>query len=117
MRGPLPRRMLLLVAAAEVLGMTLWFSATAAAPQIAAEFTLDAGWRAWLTMAVQAGFVAGTLLTALTNLADRINPRRLFTAGCIAGAACNAAITGASGIATILILRFCTGAALAWVYP
>ena len=109
--------MLLLVAIAEILGMTLWFSATAAASQIAGEFALDAGWRAWLTMAVQAGFVAGTLVTALTNLADTINARRLFAFGCVAGAACNAAIAAAPGIGVILFLRFCTGAALAWVYP
>jgi MFS family permease len=112
-----PRRMLLLVALAEILGMTLWFSATAAAPQLAAEFALDTGWRAWLTMAVQAGFVAGTLVTALTNMADAISARRLFAAGCLAGAACNAAIVVAPSIAAILVLRFCTGAALAWVYP
>jgi MFS family permease len=97
--------------------MTLWFSATAAAPQIAGEFARDAGGRAWLTMAVQAGFVAGTLVTALTNLADTINARRLFAFGCVAGAACNGAITAAPGVAAILVLRFCTGAALAWVYP
>jgi MFS family permease len=109
--------MLLLVALAEILGMTLWFSATAAAPQLAAEFALDAGWRAWLTMAVQAGFVAGTLVTALTNMADAISARRLFAAGCLAGAACNAAIVVAPSIGAILALRFCTGAALAWVYP
>ena len=70
--------MLLLVALGELLGMTVWFSATAAAPAIAREFALDASARAWLTMAVQAGFVAGTLITALTNVADVINPRRLF---------------------------------------
>jgi MFS family permease len=109
--------MLLLVAAAEVLGMTLWFSATAAAPQIAREFALDEGWRAWLTMAVQAGFVAGTLVTAVTNAADAINARRLFALGCLAGAACNAAIAAAPTAGAIFVLRFCTGAALAWVYP
>ena len=109
--------MLLLVAVAEILGMTLWFSATAAAPQIVTEFALDEGWRAWLTMAVQAGFVAGTLITALTNAADAINARRLFALGCLAGAACNAAIAGAPTAGAIVALRFCTGAALAWVYP
>jgi MFS family permease len=113
----MPRRMLLLVAAGEVLGMTLWFSATAAAPSVAQEFALDPGARAWLTMAVQAGFVAGTLLTALTNAADAINARRLFAAGCVAGAACNAAITVVPAAGAIIALRFCTGAALAWVYP
>jgi len=109
--------MLALVAAGEILGMTLWFSATAAAPSVAREFALDTAMRAWLTMAVQAGFVAGTLLTAVTNAADAINARRLFTAGCLAGAACNAAITVAPTAGAIVALRFCTGAALAWVYP
>jgi MFS family permease len=66
---------------------------------------------------VQAGFVAGTLVTALTNAADAINARVLFAIGCLAGAATNAAITTAPGAATIITLRFCTGAALAWVYP
>jgi MFS family permease len=113
----MPRRMLLLVALGEVLGMTLWFSATAAAPSVVREFALDASTRAWLTMAVQAGFVAGTLLTAVTNAADAINARRLFAIGCIVGAACNAAITVAPGGMAIVALRFCTGAALAWVYP
>ena len=72
--------MLLLVAAGEVLGMSLWFSATAAAPAMVRELGLQAGTAAWLTMAVQAGFVAGTLITAVTNLADAINARRLSPA-------------------------------------
>lgn len=109
--------MLLLVAAGEVLGMSLWFSATAAAPAIAQEFALNSATRAWLTMAVQAGFVAGTLLTAVTNAADAINPRRLFALGCLFGAVTNAAIALAPGGAVMVTLRFLTGAALAWVYP
>ena len=109
--------MLLLVAIAEVFGMSLWFSATAAAPSIAAEFHLQPGTMAWLTMAVQGGFVVGTLVTAVTNLADAVNARRLFAMGCLAGAAANAAITIAPSTAIIILLRFCTGASLAWVYP
>jgi MFS family permease len=109
--------MLLLVAIAEVFGMSLWFSATAAAPSIAAEFHLQPGTLAWLTMAVQGGFVVGTLLTAVTNLADAVNARRLFGMGCLLGAAANAAITVAPSTAVIIALRFCTGASLAWVYP
>ena len=73
--------------------------------------------RAWLTMAVQAGFVAGTLVTALTNTADVINPRRLFLVGGIAAALVNAALAVVTTAAAIIVLRFCTGAALAWVYP
>ena len=47
---------------------------------------------AWLTMAVQGGFVAGTLVSALLNLADVVNARHLFAWGCLAGAIANAAI-------------------------
>ena len=109
--------MLLLVALAEVLGMTLWFSATAAAPAIAGEFAMKSAGLAWLTMAVQAGFVAGTLFTALTNLADTVNSRRLFAIGCVAGAVVNAAIAFAPSAGEVIVMRFCTGVALAWVYP
>jgi MFS family permease len=109
--------MLLLVALAEVLGMTLWFSATAAAPAIVGEFGMRGGGLAWLTMAVQAGFVAGTLLTAITNVADAVNSRRLFASGCVAGALVNGAIAFAPSAGEVIVLRFCTGAALAWVYP
>src|SRR5512145_1959406 len=69
----MPVRMLAFIAVAQFLGMTLWFSATAAAPAIAAEFALTGRGAAWLTMAVQAGFVAGTLLSAAFNLADVLN--------------------------------------------
>ena len=113
----MPGRMLLRVAAAELLGMTLWFSATAAAPDVAREFAMTDSARDWLTIAVQAGFVAGTLLTAMTNLADAIAPRRLFAAGCLAGAALNLAVVAAPSSALMIALRFGTGAALAWVYP
>ena len=43
-------------------------------------------------MAVQAGFVAGTLGSALANLADVLNARVLFLLGAVAGAAANAAV-------------------------
>jgi MFS family permease len=109
--------MLLLVSLAEVLGMTLWFSATAAAPAIVREFGMATGTLAWLTMAVQAGFVAGTLVTALTNLADAINSRRLFAIGCVVGAIVNGAIAFVPSAGAVIVLRFLTGAALAWVYP
>lgn len=109
--------MLLLVAAGQFFGLTLWFSATAAAPALAREFAITGTGVAWLTMAVQAGFVAGTLMSALLNLPDVLNARRLFAAGCLAGALANAAITLAGTPALIIALRFATGVALACVYP
>jgi MFS family permease len=114
---PEARRMLAWIAVAELFGLTLWFSATAAAQPIAAEFNLGRADTAWLTMAVQAGFVAGTLTSASLNLADVFNARRLFAIGCLAGAAANAAIAVVDAAAAVLALRFATGAALACVYP
>jgi MFS family permease len=99
------------------LGMTLWFSATAANAPIVAEFHLTASQTAWLTMAVQGGFVIGTLTSALLNLPDVLNPRRLFNVGCLVGALANAGLAVATGPIPIVVLRVVTGAALAWVYP
>jgi MFS family permease len=98
-------------------GMTLWFSATAANAPIVAEFHLSASQTAWLTMAVQGGFVIGTLCSALANLPDIVNPRRLFAVGCVVAATANAALVRADGVLMLIALRLITGAALAWVYP
>ena len=97
--------------------MTLWFSATAVTPLLVREFDMPPGHAAWLTMAVQAGFVAGTLASALTNLADILNPRTLMCIGSLAGAAANAAVIVAPGSTSVIVLRFLTGASLALVYP
>ena len=71
-------RALFLVAIAELFAMSLWFGVSAVAPRIATEWRLDAATTAWLTMAVQLGFVAGTLLSALLNLPDVIRSRHLM---------------------------------------
>jgi MFS family permease len=102
---------------ATFLGMTVWFSATAANAPIVAEFQLSSAETAWLTMAVQGGFVVGTLVSAVLNLPDVFNARRLFTIGCVAGATANALLVRAGGATELILLRAATGAALAWVYP
>jgi len=111
-------RVLLVIALAELLAMSLWFSATAAAPELAAEWGLTDGETAWLTIAVQLGFVAGALLSSALTLADVIRPRYLFAGSAVAGAVFTAAIAGfvASAVPAIA-LRFLTGVALAGVYP
>jgi MFS family permease len=109
--------MLAVVSVAQFLGMTLWFSATAVTPLLIVDFNIAPANAAWLTMSVQAGFVAGTLLSALTNLADVLNARRLMFIGSIIGALANAAVLVAPGAAVVVGLRFLTGASLALVYP
>jgi len=112
-----PRWQLAWLSLAMFFGMTLWFSATAANAPIVAEFDLTSAQTAWLTMAVQGGFVVGTLISAVLNLPDVLSARRLFSVGCLLGALANAALAVAPGPTTLVALRIATGAALAWVYP
>jgi MFS family permease len=109
--------MLAALAVAEFFGMTLWFSATAVTPVLVDEFGMSAERAAWLTMAVQAGFVVGTLASAITNLADVLNARILLFLGALTGAATNAAVLWAPSGDVVIGLRFLTGVSLACVYP
>jgi MFS family permease len=109
--------MLAALAVAEFFGMTLWFSATAVTPVLVGEFRMSPERAAWLTMAVQAGFVVGTLLSAVANLADVLNARVLLFLGALAGAITNAAVGWAPSGDAVIGLRFLTGVSLACVYP
>jgi MFS family permease len=112
------RRALLLVSLAELLAMGLWFGVSAVAPRIAAEWGLNASTAAWLTLAVQLGFVAGTLLSALLNLPDVIRARHLFALCALLGALTNLLLAWVvDGVAAAIALRFLTGVFLAGVYP
>jgi len=97
--------------------MSLWFAASAVSGQIAERWSLDAGQIGWLTTIVQLGFVVGTAFSAMLNLADIVESRKLFAASAIAGAIVNALLLGASTYAIALTLRFLTGFFLAGVYP
>ena len=109
---------LAVLTAAELLALGLWFSASAVVPQLTREWALPVSQASWLTMSVQIGFVAGALLSAIVNLADRVPLRLLIGSATLVGAAFNIAIAlWTPGIAGVLILRFLTGATLACVYP
>ena len=111
-------RTLALLALAELLGMSLWFSGSAVVPALTKEWNLNEGAASWLTLSVQLGFVVGTLLSALLNLPDIISPRHLFTLTAIAGAIVNGAFALlAHDASTGISLRFLTGMFLAGVYP
>ncbi|HVF43368.1 MAG TPA: MFS transporter [Pyrinomonadaceae bacterium] len=111
-------RALALLGAAELLGMSLWFSASASVPALRAEWNLSESAAGWLTLAVQLGFVAGTLLSALSNLPDVLSSRKLFAFSAFAGAVVNAAFAlFATDFAVGVTLRFMVGVCLAGVYP
>ncbi|MCC6241609.1 MAG: MFS transporter [Gemmatimonadaceae bacterium] len=119
MRDDHPRRwrMLAVIAVAELLGMALWFTGSAVGPTLASAWQLSASQVGWLTTAVQLGFVAGTALTALLNLADVLPSRRLFTMAAIAGALCNLPLAFTDSFAIACASRALAGVCLAGVYP
>lgn len=118
--GAAPSRALplTLIVVALVAAMTLWFSATAVVPSMRAEADISPELAAWFTGGVQIGFVAGTLISALLGLADRIEGRRLFCACALTAAAANLSILALPPNSWgIVALRFVTGMCMAGIYP
>jgi len=111
-------RVLTVLAVAELFAMTLWFSASAVGPELATAWGLSVAQEAWLTNAVQLGFVVGALLSATLTLADTIQPRYLFAASALVGAVATTTIAAAvTSFWPAVLLRLLTGMALAGVYP
>lgn len=110
-------RVLLLLALAELLGMSLWFSGSAIAPQLQERWSLTGTQIGWLSTAVQLGFVAGTAVIAILNLADILPSRVLFAVAALLGAGWNAALLLADSFAAVTVTRFACGFCLAGVYP
>ena len=109
---------ILLIALCQLLALSVWFSASAVAPAMSRAFPLSDLQVSLFTSAVQAGFVTGTLASAALGLADRIDPRRLFSIAALVAAIANALILVLEpGSAAVYALRFITGACMAGTYP
>lgn len=112
------RRARALVALVQVLGLAVWFSASAVLPELRAEWDLSATAGVWLTTSVQLGFAAGAVVSAVLTLADRIPPQRLLAGGAAAAASCTLLLAAVvDGPVAALVLRTLTGVCLALVYP
>ena len=116
MTAALARRALLRVSVAAVLANSTWFSATAVVPALTRDWHLSAAGAAWLAIAVQAGFITGSIGSALLNLADRLEPSRLMAAAAVTAAVFNAELLLAGGLGAALPSRFLVGVAIAGVY-
>jgi MFS family permease len=110
-------RALALLAVTLVLSMSTWFSASAVIPQLREAWELSPSAAAWLTIAVQIGFVCGAVVSSLLNLSDIVSPRHVILGGAIGAATANALLQVADGATIGIPLRFATGFFLAGVYP
>ena len=109
---------LAVIVVAQLFGTSLWFSANAAFDDLARAWSLTGSDLGALTIAVQAGFIAGTFLFAFSALADRYAASRVFALCALIGAAANAAFAYvARDLHQAIVFRFVTGLALAGVYP
>ncbi len=103
---------------AELLAMSVWFSASAVAPTLERDWHVPRPDAVWLTSSVQLGFVVGALASATFGLPDRIRPRRLMGWGTLGAGLCTALILlFPDGGLWPFLLRGLTGVCLAVVYP
>jgi MFS family permease len=113
-----PARILPLIIFSQFTGTSLWFAGNAVIGDLQLAWGLGTQALAYVTSAVQLGFICGTLLFAILVIADRFSPRRVFFCCSLAGALANIALLVAPpGLETLLLLRFATGFFLAGIYP
>jgi len=107
-----------LISLAVLLASSVWFSGTAAAPALKKAWALSEVQASWLTVSVQLGFILGTFLYAIFNVADIFRARNVFFLSAFAGGVFNAAFALLStGLTEAVLFRFLTGVTLAGVYP
>lgn len=107
-----------MIVLAQFAGTSVWFVGNAVLPDLAHHWPNIEGALGWLTASVQLGFIAGTLLFALSGLSDRVRGHRLFAVCAVLGAGANAAsMLWPSSFAWFAAMRFATGICLAGVYP
>ncbi|MBY6030612.1 MFS transporter [Halomonas sp. DP8Y7-1] len=107
-----------LIVLAQWCGTSLWFSVNGVAASLRDDLGLQEADIGLLTLAVQLGFIVGTLVIAGSGLADRHRASRIFLCSSLAGAAINLAfVLAASSPALAVALRFATGLCLAGIYP
>jgi MFS family permease len=106
------------LSAAVLLVLGTWFSGTAVAASLKAEWGLDAVGIASLTVAVQLGFAVGAVVLAAVGVPDVVPARWLITGGAFVATLANAGFALlATDLASALPFRFVTGMSIAAVYP
>lgn len=118
MRETLRRHPLPCIVLAQLFGTSLWFSVNGVWLPLSQEMGWAQSQLGALTLAVQSGFIIGTLLFAVTGLADRFSASHIFALASALGCLMNAAfVMSAEYYGPGLLLRFATGLCLAGIYP
>lgn len=83
------KRILPVIVISQFFCTSLWFAGNAVVGNIAKQFHLEPAYLAYLTSAVQSGFIAGTLVFAVLSIADRFSPSLVFFGCAILAAVIN----------------------------
>lgn len=112
------RRILPAIVISQFFCTSLWFAGNAIMADIAKQLQLAPAYLAYLTSAVQSGFIIGTLIFAILSIADRFSPSRVFFACALVAAIINLAISFDSiNLSGLILCRVLTGFFLAGIYP
>jgi MFS family permease len=107
-----------LIVAAQFCGTSVWFAGNAIIPQLQGIGQWPASATGWVTSATQLGFIFGTLIFALTGLADKNSPSKLFFICSIFAAGSNLlALSDLSSFPVMIVSRVLVGIFLAGIYP
>lgn len=112
------KKILPIIVIAQFLCTSLWFAGNAVMGDIMQQFGVSPSYLTYLTSTVQAGFIIGTLLFAISGIADRFSPSKIFFICAFIAAGFNL-IIGINGINLPVLIgcRFLTGFFLAGIYP
>ena len=111
------QRVLVLIVFAQFAATSLWFSGNAIYPEVQKFLNLDFNISPKLTIAVQLGFIIGTLVYAITMIPDRFSPAKVFLVSGILAAAMNLLLLVPLPFEGLFISRFFVGFFLAGIYP
>lgn len=112
------KRILPIIIISQFCCTSLWFAGNGVIDDLLSTFHLESTALGHLTIAVQLGFIIGTLLFALLSIADRFSPSKVFCSSAIFAALFNVCMLWEHNtLFTLLAFRFFTGFFLAGIYP
>jgi len=97
---------------------SLWFAGNIALQNLPLTTTANTSSLGYVLSAVQLGFITGTLIFAVLNIADRFSPSLVFLCSAVMAGLCNLTLLlPENTIIMIITARFGTGFFLAGIYP
>ncbi len=113
----IPKHILPVIVFSQFAGTSLWFAGNAVVPELIEELNLLEMFVGFITMAVQSGFITGTLVFAVLSVADRFSPVKVFLVCSVLGALANVLTIYSSNFTEVMFARLFTGFFLAGIYP